>query len=260
MRLNHLLRALIRVPAFTALVVFTLALGIAANTAIFSVIEAVLLKPLPFPDPDRIVDIDHEAPGVNIPHAGSAAFLHFTYREDSRSFQTVGLWRPETFSVTGVGEPEEIRGLDVTEGVLPLLGVQPALGRFFTAKDDAPRGGETVVLAHSYWQTRFGGARNVLGRRLLLDGRPREVIGVLPAGFRFLDQTPSVIAPIRLDRSAPPTSHSPLPTPLGTWHFALGTVPPSSLALFPSRLSVCRSARSRDAPGSAQCEVLSARC
>ena len=112
------------------------------------------------------------------------------------------MWRPVTFSITGVGEPEEVRGLDVTEGVLPLLGVQPALGRFFTAKDDAPGGGETVVLAHSYWQTRFGGARNVLGRRLLLDGRPREVIGVLPAGFRFLDQTPSVIVPIRLDRSA----------------------------------------------------------
>jgi predicted permease len=202
MRLHHLLRALIRVPAFAALVVFTLALGIAANTAIFSVIEAVLLKPLPFPNPDRIVDIDHEAPGVNIQHVGSAAFLHFTYREDSRSFQTVGLWRPVTFSVTGVGEPEEVRGLDVSEGVLPLLGVQPALGRLFTAKDDAPGGGETVVLANSYWQTRFGGARNVLGHRLLLDGRPREIIGVLPAGFRFLDQTPSVIVPIRLDRSA----------------------------------------------------------
>jgi predicted permease len=200
MRVPHLLRALTRVPAFTALVVFTLALGIAANTAIFSVIQAVLLKPLPFPEPDRIVDIDHEAPGVNIQHAGSAAFLHFTYHDDSKSFLAVGLWRPTTFSVTGVGEPEEVRGLDVTQGVLPLLGVQPALGRFFTAKDDAPGGGETVVLAHSYWQTRFGGARSVLGHPLLLDGRPREVIGVLPAAFRFLDQTPSVIVPIRLNR------------------------------------------------------------
>ena len=94
MRFGHLLRTLARVPAFTGLVVFTLALGIAANTAIFSVIQAVLLKPLPFHDPDQLVDVDHMAPGVNIEHAGSAAFLHFTYREDGKSFQNVGLWTP----------------------------------------------------------------------------------------------------------------------------------------------------------------------
>jgi putative ABC transport system permease protein len=151
MRVPHLLRALIRVPAFTALVVFTLALGIAANTAIFSVIQAVLLKPLPFPEPDRIVDIDHEAPGVNIQHAGSAAFLHFTYHDDSKSFLAVGLWRPTTFSVTGVGEPEEVGGLDVTQGVLPLLGVQPALGRLFTAKTMPPAEARRLS-----WRTRIG--------------------------------------------------------------------------------------------------------
>ena len=139
---------------------------------------------------------------MNIQHAGSAAFLHFTYREDSRSFQTVGLWRPVTFSVTGVGEPEEVRGLDVTEGVLPLLGVQPAVGRLFKQKTIAGRrrdgGPGPFVLADTIW--RRPGAS--LGRRLLLDGRPREVIGVFPADFRFLDQKPAVIVPIRLDRSA----------------------------------------------------------
>ena len=201
MRFNHLLRALVRVPAFTGLVVVTLALGIAANTAIFSVIQAVLLKPLPFYDPDRLVDIDHRAPGANINHAGSAPFLHFTYREDAKHFQHIGLWRPETLSLTGEGDPEEVRGLDVTDAVLPMLGVQPAVGRLFNRKDDSPDGPETVILSHGYWQTRFGGDRAVVGRRILLDGRPREVIGVLPANFRFLDQKPAVVLPMRLDRS-----------------------------------------------------------
>ena len=103
MRISHILRGLVRVPAFTGLVIVTLALGIAANTAIFSVIQAVLLKPLPFHDADQLVDVDHQAPGVNIDHAGSAAFLYFTYREDARSFQDVGMWSGDTFSVTGMG-------------------------------------------------------------------------------------------------------------------------------------------------------------
>jgi predicted permease len=183
------------------MVVFTLALGIAANTAIFSVIQAVLLKPLPFHDPDQLVDVDHKAPGVNIEHAGSAAFLHFTYLDSARSFQGLGMWTPDTYSITGVGEPEEVRGLDVTDGVFPTLGVQPHLGRLFHRKDAEPNGAETVVLSYEYWQTRFGGDRTVVGRRILLDGRPREVIGVLSADFRFLDQKPSVIVPIRLDRA-----------------------------------------------------------
>jgi putative ABC transport system permease protein len=201
MRLSHTLRGLLRVPAFTGLVIATLALGIAANTAIFSVIEAVLLKPLPFHDPDQLVDIDHEAPGVNVQRAGSAAFLYFTYREDGRSFQDVGMWRGDTFSVTGIGEPEEIRGMVVTDGVFPMLGVQPAVGRLFSRKEDSPEGPETVVLTYQYWQSRFGGARSAVGRRILLDGRPRDIIGVLPADFRFLDQKPSVVVPMRLDRS-----------------------------------------------------------
>ena len=200
MRIAHALRGLLRVPAFTGLVIVTLALGIAANTAIFSVVEAVILKPLPFHDPDQLVDIDHEAPGVNVHHAGSAAFLYFTYREDGRSFQDVGMWGGDTFSVTGIGEPEEIRGMVVTDGVFSMLGVQPAAGRLFTRQDDSPESPETVVLAYQYWQSRFGGDRSAVGRRIMLDGRPRDIIGVLPADFRFLDQKPSVVVPMRLDR------------------------------------------------------------
>jgi predicted permease len=211
MRMTHVLRGLVRVPFFTGLVIVTLALGIAANTAIFSVIQAVLLKPLPFHDPEQLVSIDHRAPGVNIEHAGSAAFLYFTYREDAKSFQDVGMWGGDTFSVTGIGEPEEVRGMDVTDGVFPMLSVQPALGRLFDRKDDSPDGPETVVLAYPYWQTRFGGDRAVIGRRIILDGRPREIIGVLPQSFRFLDQHPSVVVPLRLNRKD---------THLGQFNFA----------------------------------------
>jgi len=211
MRMTHVLRGLVRVPFFTGLVIVTLALGIAANTAIFSVIEAVLLKPLPFHDPEQLVSVDHRAPGVNVERLGSAAFLYFTYREDAKSFQDVGMWQGDTFSVTGVGEPEEVRGMGVTDGVFPMLGVQPALGRLFNRKDDSPDGPETVVLSYSYWQSRFGGDQAIVGRRIVLDGRPREIIGVLPRSFRFLDQRPSVIVPIRLDRKD---------THLGQFNFA----------------------------------------
>jgi putative ABC transport system permease protein len=211
MRMTHVLRGLVRVPFFTGLVIVTLALGIAANTAIFSVIQAVLLKPLPFHDPEQLVSVDHRAPGVNIEHAGSAAFLYFTYREDAKSFQDVGMWGGDTFSVTGAGEPEEVRGMDVTDGVFPMLGVQPAVGRLFDRKDDSPDGPETVVLSYQYWQTRFGGDRAALGRRIILDGRPREIIGVLPQSFRFLDQHPSVVVPLRLNRKD---------THLGQFNFA----------------------------------------
>jgi putative ABC transport system permease protein len=151
MRITHVLRGLVRVPFFTGLVIVTLALGIAANTAIFSVIQAVLLRPLPFHDPEQLVSVDHRAPGVNIEHAGSAAFLYFTYREDGRTFRDVGMWGGDTFSVTGVGEPEEVRGMDVTDGVFTMLGVQPAVGRLFNKKDDSPAGAETVVLSYQYW-------------------------------------------------------------------------------------------------------------
>jgi putative ABC transport system permease protein len=188
-------------PMFTGLTVVTLGLGIGANSAIFSVIEGVLLKPLPFQRADELIAVNHAAPGVNIPDAGIAAFLYFTYRDQSHSFQDVGMWGTNTASVTGLGEPEEVRSLEVTEGVLPLLGVQPALGRIFTPKDDSPAGPDTIILTYPYWQAKFGGDRSVIGRSLLLYGKPQEIIGVLPATFRFLDLDPAIVVPLRIDRS-----------------------------------------------------------
>src|SRR5918993_1211300 len=201
MRWRHVVRRLAAMPLFTGMAVLTLALGIGANTAIFSVVSGVLLTPLPFPRSGELVALQHAAPGFDIPRAGAAPFLYFTYREDGRVFQDVAMWNTGTVSVTGVAQPEEIPALFATDGLLPILGVQPMLGRVFSRADDTPGGPDTVVLTAGYWRARLGADRAAVGRTLTLDGRPREIIGVLPDGFRFLDRDVSVIVPFRLDRS-----------------------------------------------------------
>jgi predicted permease len=188
-------------PLFTGMAVLTLALGIGANTAIFSVIAGVLLRPLPYPGSDEIVALDHAAPGLDIPRAGAAPFLYFTYREDGQAFEDVALWNTGTVSVTGLAQPEEVRTLFTTDGLLPILGVQPQLGRVFSRADDMPGGPDTVVLTAGYWRSKFGGDRSVVGRTVTLDGKSREIIGVLPDSFRFLDRDVSLVLPMRMDRS-----------------------------------------------------------
>jgi predicted permease len=201
MRLKQIVRRLLKLPGFTAVAVFTLAIGIGANAAVFSVIEGVLLKPLPYPEPDRLIVLDHSAAGVGLKSVGAAPFLYFTYREDGRVFQDVGMWTGDSTSVTGLAEPEEVRCVLVTDGVLPLLGVKPALGRLFAKSDDLSGSPLTVVVTGGYWRTRLGSDPNAIGRRIVLDGRPTEIIGVLPDDFRFLDEKPSLIMPLRLDRT-----------------------------------------------------------
>src|SRR5262249_21235110 len=120
MRPKHVVRALLQRPGFTAIALVTIAIGIGANTAVFSVVERSLLKPLPYPQPDALVALDHAAPGVNIESAGSAPFLYFTYRDHGQAFQDVGLWRSDTMSVTGLAQPEEVPSLHVSDGVLPM--------------------------------------------------------------------------------------------------------------------------------------------
>ncbi|HME06609.1 MAG TPA: ABC transporter permease, partial [Bryobacteraceae bacterium] len=200
-QLKHVLRRLLQAPLFTVMTLLTLAIGIGANTAIFSVIEGVLLKPLPYPHPEQLVGVWHTAAGLNIKELNASPSLYFVYREENRTFQDVGLWRGDAVSVTGLAEPEQVQSLDVTEGVLPLLGVQPILGRGFSHYDDSPKTPETVLLTYGYWQSRFGGDKTVIGRRILVDGTAREVIGVLPQSFRFLDQKPSLITPLQFDRA-----------------------------------------------------------
>src|SRR4051812_26397653 len=159
MRLNQIVRRLLQLPMFTAVAVVTLALGIGANAAIFSVIEGVLLKPLPYPHSEELVVLDHTAPGVGLKTVGAAPFLYFMYREQGRVFQDVGMWQGDTESVTGVGEPEEVQSVVVTDGLLPILGATPVLGRLFTRQDDSPGAPDTMVLTAGYWRTRFGSDR-----------------------------------------------------------------------------------------------------
>jgi predicted permease len=201
MHLKPILRRLGRMPLFSAIAVLTLAIGIGANTAIFSVVQGILLKPLPYPRSDELVTIDHAAPGINLPSAGAAPFLYFTYREQGRTFQDVGLWNTGTVSVTGLAEPEEVQTLFVTDAVLPLLGAQPRLGRLFSKADAEAGGPDTVVLTFGYWQSKFGGESSIVGRTLMVDSKPREVIGVLPEGFQFLDRRVSLVVPYQMDRS-----------------------------------------------------------
>ena len=188
-------------PAFAAAAVVTLALGIGATTAIFSVVYGVLLKPLPFAEPDRLVTVRHVAPhGAGTNH-GPATYL--TYRENQTAFEAIGAWDPTEVSITGSGNPERVQALLVSASTLPLLRVQPIVGRSFTSEDDAPGQPLRVIVTYGYWQRRFGGATNVVGQQIAIDGRPGEVIGVLPPTFAFLRTNAAVVLPLPLDASAP---------------------------------------------------------
>ena len=201
MQMRHVVRRLMRSPMFTAVTLITLAVGIGANTAIFSVLEGVLLKPIPYPNPDQLVGVWETAPGVNFPEVNASPATYFTFREENRTFQDTGIWRSDSVSVTGLAEPEQVDALEVTDGVLPILGVQPIRGRWFTRKDDSPGSPETVMLAYGYWQRRFGGDASATGRRITIDGSAREVIGIMPQSFRFMNRDPSVILPFQLNRN-----------------------------------------------------------
>jgi putative ABC transport system permease protein len=200
-RVSRVTRRLLQAPLFTSVAILTLALGIGANTAIFSVIRGVLLKPLPFDRPDELVGVWHSATGIGMPVINQAPALYLTYREDGRTFEDSGMWDTSAVSVTGAGEPERVTALLVTDGVLGVLRVQPVLGRRFTADDDTSKAPPRVMLGHAYWERKFGSDPSVVGRQVTVDGSPREIIGVLPAGFSFLDNNPQLVLPFGLNRA-----------------------------------------------------------
>lgn len=202
--LNHLkqvFRRLGRAPLFTIITLITLAAGVGGNTIVFSVLESVLLKPLPYPRPSELIGVWHTAPGVNITDLNMAPSNYFVYREQNHSFQDIGVYQRDSLSLTGLAEPERIPGLDVTDGVLPLLGIPPMLGRVFTHQDDSPGSPDTVIITYGYWQKKFGASASVIGQSITLDGTSRQIIGVMPQRFHFLDWTdPAVIIPFKWDR------------------------------------------------------------
>src|SRR6202161_4829062 len=151
-------RRLGRAPLFTIVTLLTLGVGVGANTVIFSVLEGVLLKPLPYPQPEQLIGVWHQAPGVGIPNLNMAPSIYFIDREQNTTFQDIGVYGGDSLSVTGTGEPEQVRGLDVTDGTLPMLEVKPALGRLFTREDDSPGAPDTVLLSYGYWRAKIGGA------------------------------------------------------------------------------------------------------
>ena len=201
-QLRHILRRFGRAPMFMAVTLVTLAVGIGANTAIFSVIEGVLLKPLPYPQAEQLVGVQLTSPAFNISYVPLSPSAYFIFREQSRAFQDIGLFSGDSANVTGVAEPEKLQSMLVTDGTLPLLGIQPMLGRWFNRTDDSPESPDTLILTYGYWQRKFASDPSVIGRTLRVDGKMRAVIGVMPARFRFpTGSDPSLILPYKLDRA-----------------------------------------------------------
>lgn len=191
-------RRLWKQPRLVAIATLTLGLGMGATTAVYSVVNGVLLKPLPFNEPDRLVALYHVTPINSKDQQGEATY--FTYRDHGTVFEDVGLWQSANVAVIRSGVPEQTRVLRVTDGTLPLLGVHPEIGRLIAKEHDAPGQPLVTVLTHAYWQQAFAGARDVIGQSLVVNGEPCEIIGVLPASFRFLTTDPQLVLPMRLNR------------------------------------------------------------
>jgi putative ABC transport system permease protein len=199
--MRHALRRLLSTPAFSLAAAITLAAAIGANALIFSVVNGVLLKPLPFAEPERLVGVWHVAPGIAPGPMNQAPSTYFMYREEGRVFEDIGLWDDTSVTITGRGNPDQVEALMVTDGTLPIVGVRAAMGRTFTKEDDAPGPANTAMLSHAYWLRVFNGSPAAIGQQLMVNGRPHEIIGVLPNDFRFLRYNPAVVLPMRFNRA-----------------------------------------------------------
>lgn len=207
--IRHGLRALSHSPVFTVVALLTIAIGIAANAAVFSVVNSVLLKPLSYPHAEQLVALHQTAPGAE----GLADFetglllspsMYFTYSEHNQTFQSVGVWSTGTANVTGMSEPEQVRMVSVSDGVLQTLAVRPVLGRWFSQIDQEPNGPKRAILSYGYWQRRFGGEPAVIGRSIMVDSESHEIVGVMPKGSRFVDADFDLAAPLAFNRDKLP--------------------------------------------------------
>ena len=187
-------RMLLKNPGFTVVVVIVLALGIGANTAIFSVVNAVLLKPFPYPDPQRLVWVTSVYQGEEF--TGANFYLH--WQMESSALEHLVAFKEGGILLTGRGEPERLKGVSAAADLFPALGVAPQLGRAFTAEEDRPGGEPVVVLSYAFWQRRFGGDPAIIGQPLTLGGESRLAIGVMPPDFRFIRDA-EVLMPLGID-------------------------------------------------------------
>jgi predicted permease len=196
-------RRLSRSPGFAVTVLLTLSIGIGANTAVFSVLDSVLLKPLPYPQSDRLVTLSLQAPGA----AGLASFraglllspsMFLTFSEHNRTFQSLGLWSAGTADLTGIGQPEEVHVVTVSSGLLEALAVPPVAGRWLNADDQKPQGSKSVLIGYGFWQRQFGGQRSVIGQTIRLDTQYWQIVGIMPRGFKVVDSEFDVLRPAPL--------------------------------------------------------------
>jgi len=201
-QLKQVFRRLARAPMFTAVTLITLAAGVGANTVVFSVLEGVLLRPLPYAHEENLVGVWQTAPGLNIRDLNIAPSTYFIFREQNQSFLDLGAYQYDSVSITGVAEPEQIPALRMTDGTLPLLGVIPALGRTFSRQDDSAAAPPTALLSYAYWRRKFSADPTIIGRTIIVDGKSHQIIGILPKNFHFLDsEDRSVIIPMQWDRN-----------------------------------------------------------
>ncbi len=202
--LRFAFRRLRKSPGFAITVLLTLAIGIGANTTVFSVINGILLKPLPYPEPQQLVQLRLNAPGA----PGLADFrdelrlsasMYLTFARHNRAFQAVGVWQAGTASITGISQPEQVDTALITDGILQTFNVPPVAGEWLTAADQDPHANGRVMLSYGYWQRRFGGDPNVVGRVISVDSQPRQVAGVMPRGFKILNYNFDLLVPLAFD-------------------------------------------------------------
>ena len=193
---RYAVRGLVKRPGFTVIALITLALGIGANTAIFSVVNAVLLRPLPFRDPEQLVIVWEDAAFAGFPRNTPAPANYVDWKNQNQSFADMAATAEVSFNLTGDAEPERVTAYAVTANFFPLFGVQPLLGRSFLPEEDRPGSNKVVVLSYSLWQTRYGGDAQILNRDILLNGEKHSVVGVMPANFQFLQSEVRLWTPI----------------------------------------------------------------
>ncbi len=204
MDLKHVCRRLWRSPGFAITVVLTLAIGIGANTAVFSVLNSVLIRPLSYPEPKQLVALRLNAPGAPgltdfRDELRLSASMYLTFAAHNNSFQSIGVWQPGTASITGIAQPEQVNTAMITDGVLQTLDVPAAAGQWLTAADQDLHGAQRVMLSYGYWQRRFGGDPAVVGRTISVDSQSRVIAGVMPRGFKVVSYDFDLLVPLAFD-------------------------------------------------------------